>query len=79
MGISPEAFWRLSLKEWRMLTVSAGAASMRRRELDEMMRAWPDDRRLSIRRAGRRAREGGGSGGGAGGVAGARRACGVLD
>jgi uncharacterized phage protein (TIGR02216 family) len=45
MGLSPEAFWRLSLKEWRMLTaVSSGAVPLGRRELDEMMRAWPDDR-----------------------------------
>jgi uncharacterized phage protein (TIGR02216 family) len=46
MGISPEAFWRLSLKEWRMLTAPVGPGPMARRELDEMMRAWPDDRRL---------------------------------
>ncbi len=45
MGIRPEAFWRLSLKEWRMLTaVSAGAVPMGRGELEQMMRAWPDDR-----------------------------------
>ena len=42
MGIAPEAFWRLSLKEWRMLTATTGPAPMGRRELDEMMRAWPD-------------------------------------
>jgi uncharacterized phage protein (TIGR02216 family) len=42
MGISPEAFWRLSLREWRMLTEVSGPGSMGRRELDEMMRAWPD-------------------------------------
>lgn len=42
MGIAPDAFWRLSLKEWRMLTAPAGLGPMARRELDEMMRAWPD-------------------------------------
>jgi uncharacterized phage protein (TIGR02216 family) len=42
MGIAPEAFWRLSVREWRMLTVAAGPGPMGRRELDEMMRAWPD-------------------------------------
>lgn len=42
MGIAPEAFWRLSLKEWRMLTAAVGPGPMGRRELDEMMRARPD-------------------------------------
>lgn len=45
MGIAPEAFWRMSLKEWRMLTAPTGPGPMGRRELDEMMRAWPDDGR----------------------------------
>jgi uncharacterized phage protein (TIGR02216 family) len=43
MGVSPEAFWRLSLKEWRMLTAApAGAVPMARAELEQMMKAWPD-------------------------------------
>ena len=46
MGVAPEAFWRLSLKEWRMLTAPTGPGPIGRRDLDEMMRAWPDDRRL---------------------------------
>ncbi len=43
MGISPEAFWRLSVREWRMLTVARGPRPMGRHDLDEMMRAWPDN------------------------------------
>jgi uncharacterized phage protein (TIGR02216 family) len=37
MGIAPEAFWRLSLKEWRMLTTGpAPAAPLGRGELERM-------------------------------------------
>ena len=44
LGIGPEAFWRLSVCEWRMLTaVDGGAGSMGRGELEAMMEAWPDD------------------------------------
>ncbi|MFT4954344.1 MAG: putative phage protein (TIGR02216 family) [Brevundimonas sp.] len=43
MGIPPGAFWRLSLKEWRMLTaVERGPAPMGRGRLDELMARWPD-------------------------------------
>lgn len=49
MGIAPEAFWRLSVREWRMLTVAVGPGPMGRRDLDEMMRAWPDVGTLSPR------------------------------
>lgn len=45
LGVGPEGFWRLSLREWRMLTERlAGAASMRREDLMRMAEAWPDDR-----------------------------------
>ena len=44
MGVAPEAFWRLSVREWRMLTEWPEAAGpMGRSELDEMARRWPDD------------------------------------
>jgi len=44
LGIAPEAFWRLSVREWRMLTAAdAGAAPIRRGDLERMMEAWPDD------------------------------------
>lgn len=43
LGVQPEAFWRLSMREWRMLTaVSPGAAPMGRGELERLARAWPD-------------------------------------
>ena len=44
MGVGPEAFWRLSLKEWRMLTeAERGPAPMGRGRLDELMGRWPDE------------------------------------
>ncbi|WP_426026620.1 phage tail assembly chaperone [Brevundimonas sp. TSRC1-1] len=44
MGIAPEAFWRLSLKEWRMLTAAPrGTAPMGRPGLTKLMEDWPDD------------------------------------
>lgn len=47
MGVAPEAFWRLSLREWRMLTEPAAGAStgraLGRAELERMAEAWPDD------------------------------------
>ncbi|MBU1522345.1 MAG: phage tail assembly chaperone [Alphaproteobacteria bacterium] len=44
MGVTPEAFWRLSLKEWRMLTAAPrGTAPMGRAGLRKLMEDWPDD------------------------------------
>lgn len=43
LGIAPEAFWRLSLREWRMLVEGpAGAAPLGRAALERMMEGWPD-------------------------------------
>jgi uncharacterized phage protein (TIGR02216 family) len=45
LGIAPEAFWRLSLKEWRMLAgggLRAGAPS--RATMERMQERWPDER-----------------------------------
>lgn len=44
LGIGPEAFWRLSVREWRLLTEGhAGAGPMGRSDLERMMEAWPDE------------------------------------
>ena len=40
-GIGPDAFWRLSLQEWRWL--SAGAAGMQGTDLNALMAAFPDE------------------------------------
>ena len=43
LGIGPEAFWRLSLREWRMLTEPAAGPSLGRAEMERMAEAWPDE------------------------------------
>lgn len=44
LGVAPEAFWRLSVREWRMLTeTDGGAGPMGRGDLEAMMEAWPDE------------------------------------
>ncbi|SJM45595.1 hypothetical protein FM111_00140 [Brevundimonas diminuta 3F5N] len=44
MGVGPEGFWRLSLREWRMLTAGpVQAAPLGRGELERMREMWPDD------------------------------------
>lgn len=44
IGLAPEAFWRLSLKEWRMLTETPrGSAPLSRTEFERMREIWPDD------------------------------------
>ena len=43
LGVEPEGFWRLSLREWRMLTARpGGGAPMGREDLMRMAEAWPD-------------------------------------
>ena len=44
LGVPPAGFWRLSLKEWRMLTGGSGnAAPLGRSDLMRMAEAWPDE------------------------------------
>ncbi|MBF0664381.1 MAG: phage tail assembly chaperone [Brevundimonas sp.] len=44
-GVAPADFWRLSLKEWRLLVEApATSAPMGRREFERMAEVWPDDR-----------------------------------
>lgn len=44
LGVGPEGFWRLSLREWRMLTARPDrGAPMGRAELMRMAERWPDD------------------------------------
>ncbi|HRP10790.1 MAG TPA: phage tail assembly chaperone [Terricaulis sp.] len=40
-GLAPDAFWRLSLKEWRALT-AAGAAPFDRSAFDALAAQFPD-------------------------------------
>ena len=42
MGVAPEAFWRLSLREWRMLTAAEPAPVMGRAEFERLLEAYGD-------------------------------------
>ena len=43
LGVEPEGFWRLSLREWRMLTERPGGGTLMGRQVFERMAgAWPD-------------------------------------
>lgn len=43
-GVTPEDFWRLSLKEWRLLTEApVEGLPLGRREFEQLSEAWPDD------------------------------------
>jgi len=43
-GVAPAEFWRLSLKEWRLLMdAPIAGAPLARREFEQMAEAWPDD------------------------------------
>lgn len=41
LGLTPDAFWRLTLPEWRAL--AAHAAPMTRDRLDHLLRLYPDE------------------------------------
>ncbi len=45
-GLPPEAFWRLSLREWRALMQAGGAPP--RQILEDMMAAFPDQQETQI-------------------------------
>ena len=42
LGLTPEAFWRLSLREWLMLTGSGESLALPRTELIALMQQFPD-------------------------------------
>lgn len=43
LGLSPEAFWRLSLKEWRALTETPPAPVLSRADLSALIARYPDE------------------------------------
>lgn len=45
MGIGPESFWRLSVREWSMLTAPAAAGAMGRDLFEQLAAQWPDEER----------------------------------
>lgn len=42
LGVTPEAFWRLSVVEWRALTEGFAPADFARDDLDALMARYPD-------------------------------------
>jgi uncharacterized phage protein (TIGR02216 family) len=43
LSIAPEAFWRLSLVEWRALTETPAAPILNRAALDALIARFPDN------------------------------------
>jgi uncharacterized phage protein (TIGR02216 family) len=43
LALSPEAFWRLSLAEWRALTEAPAAPVLDRAALDALIARFPDE------------------------------------
>lgn len=43
LNIPPEAFWRLSLREWRMLTATAPVTGLTRPGLEALIALFPDE------------------------------------
>lgn len=43
LGIAPEAFWRLSLKEWRTLIETPPAPVLTRTDLSALIARYPDE------------------------------------
>lgn len=43
-GINPEVFWRLSLREWRLMTATeAQQLPLSRAAFETLVEAWPDE------------------------------------
>lgn len=43
LGVAPEAFWRLSLVEWRMLTEAPPSPVLTRSGLADLIARYPDE------------------------------------
>lgn len=43
LGLAPEAFWRLSLKEWRALMEAPPAPVLTRADLSALIDRYPDE------------------------------------
>ena len=43
LGVPPDAFWRLSLKEWRALTETPAAPVLSRADLSTLIARYPDE------------------------------------
>jgi uncharacterized phage protein (TIGR02216 family) len=44
LNLDPDAFWALTVAEWRWLTEGAGADALTRQGLDALIALYPDHR-----------------------------------
>lgn len=44
LGLAPDAFWRLSVREWRAIVALQSLSALSRAELEALARAYPDRR-----------------------------------
>lgn len=42
-GVGPDAFWRLSVREWRALVGDRQGGALGRAGLERLMAEWPDE------------------------------------
>ncbi len=42
LGLDPQSFWTLTIREWRWLTDRAGAEALSRDGLDALLALYPD-------------------------------------
>lgn len=50
LRIAPEAFWRLSLAEWRALTAEDGREALSRAAFESLLVAHPDRAAMTVKR-----------------------------
>ena len=43
LGLTPEPFWRLSLREWRALTEAPASPILSHAGLDDLITRYPDE------------------------------------
>lgn len=42
LGLTPEAFWKLSLREWRLITAKKSDSGFGKKDLSRLIAAFPD-------------------------------------
>lgn len=51
LGLTPEAFWRLSLREWQLMSSTRQSAPLGRKHLEDLMAAFPDKETQYVRKS----------------------------
>ena len=42
LGLAPDAFWKLSLREWRLITATKSEGGFGKKALSRLLAAFPD-------------------------------------